>query len=277
MKASSLLAAAAVLAAALIIQSIPYVSASQDDGKFSIDLIDDDGNVITGNLTGGSPLSFDTDSDHNGTRYRLKTSAVIDTVPANLMIKAQNGRYSVSVTASDMSFFLLDSGLRISFGSGYTAELDRSNEFRSDVLTAGKDAVFEPNVMYPIAMSTIHGVDTLIEPGTAESVTFTFTATVSEGYHHITFMSCDRVVDTRILKDGDTVVLPSLRGSIIYEVGGWYTSDGTELKNGHILTQDDGDIIATAEWIISKSTIAAIIVGTGCALYLLHLYRRGTL
>lgn len=273
---SPFLVAAALLAAALILQSIPFVSASQDDGTFHIDLVDDDGNVITGKLTDGSPLSFDTDSDHNGTRYRLRSSAVIDTVPVNLMITAQSGRYNINVTATGMSSFILDSGLRISLGGGH-AELDSSNDYRSGVMTAGRDTVFEPNTMYPITMSTVHGVETTIEPDTAESVTFTFSATVSEGYHHITFISDDVVVGTRILKDGDSIDLPSVKGKIIREVGGWYTSDGTEITDGHILTEEDGDIIAIAEWIISKTVIAAIIVGTGCVLYLTHICRRGTL
>ncbi len=277
MRPSSLLSVVAVLAAAFILQSIPFVSASQDDPMFYIDLVDDDGNVITGKLTDGSPLSFDTDSDHNGTRYRLKSSVVIDTIPVNLRITAQSGKYNINVAAADMSSFLSESGLRISIGGGHIAELDRHNGYRSDVMAAGRAAVFEPNTMYPISISTLHGVDTMIEPDTAGGVTFTFAATVSDGYHHVMFISRDKVVDVRILRDGDIIDLPSVRGSIIREVGGWYTSDGREITNGHVLTEEDGDIIATAEWIISKSTIAVIIIGTGCALYLMHICRRGTL
>ena len=277
MRCHPLLLTVPAIVAVMLLQSVPSVSASSGDGLFSIDIVDDEGNVITGKLTEGSPLSFDTDTDYNGTRYKLRSSATIDCVPMNLMISSESGKFKVKVTAVGLSSFLLSSGLKLSLGGGLTAELDSSNDYSSNVVISGKEAVLEPNRPYPITISTLHGVETTIEPDTAESFTLSFSASMSDGYHHITFISKDRVVETRIMNDGEMIEPPSLKGSLINEVKGWYTDDGKQIYRGYILGEDDGDIIATAEWAPSKTAIAAMATGAICAAYLAHIFRRGVL
>jgi uncharacterized repeat protein (TIGR02543 family) len=160
----------------------------------------------------------------------------------------------------------------------YSADITKDNQFTSYFYNSAAYAVLDCNKPYSISMTTLGAVETTVPPEDINDITFTFTVHMAKGNHQIMFVSQDEVVEAYKVMDGYVIdKLPSVSRTG-YDLKGWFLPDGREVTEGFVVTENDGDIIATAEWEENSAltvglpmlaiTIAEVLVGA-LALFLI--------
>jgi len=247
------------------------VYAEQLADSFSLNLTDNEGNDLTDPLFGGDvTVYFDTHNNQYGTVYKLKAMISIRVIPANIIIKATGGQFKLGVTASGMDSFLAETGMRISITGDdgtYTADLKSVNNYSDQFKNAESSVKLNPNVNYAVTINLIDGYESTVPPESVSNIKITFQATAADGSHQVVFISQDETVESYVAMDNQVIEkTPSVSRSG-YTFKGWFTPDGREITDGYVISPNEGDIIAYAEWEKndSGSNIVPIAIGGGSA------------
>ena len=235
--------------------------------SFGLTLTDADGNDLSDPLFGGDvKIFFDTHDTPNGTIYKLKAMLSIKTVPANIIISASGGLFKLAVSASGVGSFLEETGMRITINNGddtYNADLKKNNNFSAEFRNGGNIAALDPNVNYAVSVTLIDSYESTVPPESVKDIRITFQAIASDGFHQVMFISQDETVESYMAFDNYVIEeVPSVSRSG-YSFKGWYTLDGKEITNGYVISPNDGDIIAYAEWEKNENSILPIALGIG--------------
>ena len=242
-------------------------SCDQIEDSFSLKLTDSNGNDLSDPLFGGDVVVFfDTYDTGYGTIFKLKAMLSIRTIPANLVINASGGLFKLAVSASGMGSFLDETGMRITINNGedtYNADLRKNNNFSAEFRNGGNIAALDPNVNYSVSVCLIDSYESTVPPESVKDIKITFQAIASDGFHQVMFISQDEAVESYMAFDNYVIEeVPSVSRSG-YSFKGWYTLDGKEITNGYVISPNDGDIIAYAEWEKNENSILPIALGIG--------------
>lgn len=229
-----------------------YSQAEEISEPYTLKLTDSDGNDLSDPLFGGKvTFYFDTYDTPYGKIYKLKAMLSIRTMPANLVIHASGGLFKLSVSATGLKSFFDETGMRVSISDGadtYTADMRKSNGFSDDFRNGSNIATLEPDVQYSVSFSLIDGYESAVSPDSVSGITITFQAIAGDGFHQVMFISQNETVESYMAFDNYVIEeVPSVSRSG-YTFNGWYTADGREVSDGFTIAQNDGDIIAFAEW-----------------------------
>lgn len=243
-------------------------TASQLSDQFTLKLLDSDGHDLSDPLFGGEVIIyFDTISTDNGVIYKLKAMLSIKTIPANLVIESTGGLFTLSAKVSGIDSFLNDTGMRITIVNSedaYCVDLTKSNNFSDDFKHGSNLAALGPNTYYAVSFNLIDGYDSTVAPEDVKDITITFQATASEGFHQVMFISQDETIESYMAFDNYVIEeVPSVSRSG-YSFLGWQTPDGKEIAPGYVISSNDGDIIAYAQWEKNESNsyLIPVIGGT---------------
>ena len=221
------------------------------EDSFSLKLMDSEGRDLSDPLFGNVTIFFDTIDTEHGTIYKLKAMLSIRTIPANLLITSSGGLFRLAVTASGLGSFIDSTGMRITITDSsnvFTADLKSESGYSAEFKNGANTAALDPNVNYSVSISLIDGYDSLVPPESISSIKITFQAIASEGFHQVMFISQDETIESYMAFDNYVIEeVPSVSRSG-YAFKGWYTADGKEITDGYIISKDDGDIIAFANW-----------------------------
>lgn len=278
-----------VLALTIALMASSVYTSQSSDGEFlgdtfTLELTDSDGNDLSDPLFGKVTIYFDTFSTSSGVIYKLKAMLSINTVPANVLISSSGGLFQFEVAATGAGSFLEETGLSFTITDGediYVADLKKSNNYHDVFKDSGTVATLEPNIYYSISANLIDGYESTVTPESVKDITITFQATASQGFHEVVFVSEGEVIESYIVFDNYVIQdVPSVSRSG-YTFNGWFTPDGRQITDGFIVTPDEGDILAVAEWEKddNNNTLLYIAGGGGIAaalalLLLLALKRR---
>ena len=242
-------------------------NAESIEDSFSLKLTDSEGNDLSNPLFGGDvTIFFDTYDTPNGTIYKLKAMLSIRTIPANLIIKASGGLFKLAVSAQGMGSFLTETGMRITITNDdntYNADLRNSNNYSDEFRHDSNIAALDPNVNYSVSVSLIDGYESSIPPESVSNIKITFQAIASDGFHQVMFISQDETVESYMAFDNYVIEkVPDVSRSG-YSFQGWFTPDGRQITDGYVISPNEGDIIAYAEWEKNESNNTIIYVGIG--------------
>lgn len=260
-----------VLALLLLPLSSEVAYGEKIEDSFSVKLTDADGNDLSDPLFGGSVVVyFDTYDSPDGTIYRLKAMLSIKTIPANLVINASGGLFRLAVSISGIESFLAETGMRITISNEdgtYEADLLSSNNYSNEFKNGANIAALDPNVNYSISVNLIDGYESAVPPESVSNIKITFQAIASDGFHQVMFISEDETVESYMAFDNYVIEkTPSVSRSG-YTFKGWFTPDGREITDGYVISPNEGDIIAFAEWEKNDSnTIIYLAIGGGAGL-----------
>ena len=259
---------------------------STEDLQFEVILQDGSGSKIDNEYL-ETTVSFDTVTDCTTIRYYLRTATIITIPPTNILIESDSGTFNSFVTITGLKSYLAESGIRMTISNGdqqYSADLTNDNKFTSYFNNSDAYAVLECNKPYSISMTTLGSIETTVPPEDINDISFTFTVHMAKGNHQVMFISQDEVVDAYKAMDGYVIdKLPSVSRAG-YDFKGWFLPDGREVTEGFVITENDADIIATAEWeqkeglpiaiIVTGSIIGLLVIGG--AVFFVIKKRRGT-
>lgn len=238
-------------------------SMSVDDLQFTVYLCNGDNEQINTITDEDTIITFDTETDATGTKYYMSSATVIKIAPASLYIESDSGTYNSFVTITGLKSYLAESGIRMTITNGdqhYSADLTKDNQFTSYFNNSDAYAVLDCNKPYSISMTTLGAIETTVPPEDITDISFTFTVHMAKGNHQVMFISQDEVVDAYKVMDGYKIdKLPSVSRTG-YELKGWFLPDGREVTEEFVVTEDDADIIATAEWEKKDGLPIAIII-----------------
>ena len=261
-----------VVCLSLMIPLTEDVYAEQLADSFSLNLTDNNGNDLTDPLFGGDvTVYFDTHNNQHGTVYKLKAMVSIRVIPANIVIKATGGQFKLGVSASGMDSFLAETGMRITITSDdstYTADLKGVNNYSDQFKNSENSVKLDPNVNYTVDICLIDGYESTVPPESVSNIKITFQATAADGFHQVVFISQDETVESYVAMDNQVIEkTPSVSRSG-HTLKGWFTPDGREITDGYVISPDEGDIIAYAEWEKndSNNTIIYLAAGGGVGL-----------
>ena len=266
-KVTCLIIAVIATATPLISSTIEYSSAEQISDSFSIKLTDVNGNDLSDPLFGGEvTVYFDTYDTTNGIIYKLKAMLSIKTIPANLVINASGGLFKLAVSAQGMGSFLTETGMRITITNDdktYSADLRSTNSYSDEFRHDGNLAALDPNTNYSVSVSLIDGYESPVPPESVSNIKITFQAIASDGFHQVMFISQDETVESYMAFDNYVIEkVPEVSRSG-YSFQGWFTPDGRQITDGYVISPNEGDIIAYAEWEKDESNNTLIYVGIG--------------
>ena len=241
--------------------------AEEISDSFSLKLTDSDGNDLSDPLFGGDvTFFFDTYDIKHVTIYKLNAMISIRTVPANLIIHASGGLFRLAVSAKGMDSFIGQTGMRITItneDNTFNADLTGENKYSTEFKNGENIAALDPNTNYAVSICLIDGYESTVPPESVTDVKITFQAIASDGFHQVMFISQDDVVESYMAFDNYVIEeVPSISRSG-YSFKGWYTLDGKEINNGYVISPNDGDIIAYAEWEKNENSILPIALGIG--------------
>ena len=226
--------------------------AEQISDSFSIKLTDSEGNDLSDPLFGDVTIFFDTYTTEYGTIYKLKAMLSIKTVPANILITSTGGLFKLAVAATGVEGSLVEeTGLRFTLTNGedtFNADLKKSNNYSTDFRNGANIATLNPNVNYGVSASLIEGYDSTVEPGDMKNAKITFQAIVADGMHQVMFISEENTIESYMAFDNYVIEkVPTVsRGG--YTFKGWFTPDGREIADGYVISKNEGDILAFAQW-----------------------------
>ena len=257
----------AALALFAIMAPISDVSnGSYVEDSFSLTLTDKDGNDLKDPIFGDVTIFFDTYNAPNGTIYKLKAMLSIRTIPTNLVINASGGLFKLAVSAQGMDSFLTDTGMRITITNDdktYNADLRSSNNYSDEFRHDSNVAALDPNVIYSVSVSLIDGYESPVSPESVSNIKITFQAIASDGFHQVMFISQDETVESYMAFDNYVIEkVPEVSRSG-YSFQGWFTPDGRQITDGYVISPNEGDIIAYAEWEKDESNNTLLYVGIG--------------
>lgn len=238
------------LATSLVVSSESEAESISD--SFSIKLTDSEGNDLSDPLFGDVVIFFDTYNTEYGTIYKLKAMLSIKTVPANILITSTGGLFKLAVAATGVEGSLVEeTGLRFTLTNGedtFNADLKKSNNYSTEFRNGANLATLDPNVNYSVSASLIEGYDSTVEPGDMKDAKITFQAIVADGMHQVMFISEDNTVESYMAFDNYVIEkVPTVsRGG--YTFKGWFTPDGREIADGYVISPNEGDILAFAQW-----------------------------
>lgn len=270
-----------------LLMSQSSVSAGSDDKfSFKVTLTDEDNKEIETSLE-NITITFDTVTTCDYVKYYMRVSTQITIPPTNLVVKSDSGTFNSFVTITGLKSYLAESGIRMTISNGdqqYSADLTNDNHFTSYFNNSDAYAVLECNKPYSISMTTLGTIETTVPPEDIAGISFTFTVHMAKGNHQVMFISQDEVVDAYKAMDGYVIdKLPSVSRAG-YDFKGWFLPDGREVTEGFVITENDADIIATAEWeqkeglpiaiIVTGSIIGLLVIGG--AVFFVIKKRRGT-
>lgn len=247
--------AVAALSVLLLSLIVPLDYSGAESGEisyFDVKLVDDEGSEVDDILS--HRYTVDTITDTTGTTFILRAHVSLQAKSANLLIESNEGLFNCYVTVSGLSSYLEDAGIRVQLQDGdkvYNSDNSKATHFVSTYFVDDSDsrAILKPNVKYPMTIRTLDDVEHEAPPQKVENVVIEFTAHLKEGLHQIAFFSEDKLVEAYKLADGQAIhPLPAAPDRSGYTFGGWFTKDGREIKEGQIVTEDEGDIIAYAKW-----------------------------
>ena len=235
--------------------------------SFSIKLTDSEGNDLSDPLFGGEvTIFFDTYDTSNGTIYKLKAMLAIKTIPANLVINASGGLFKLAVSVQGMDSFLTETGMRITITEDdktYSADLRSSNNYSDEFRHDSNVAALDPNTNYSVSVSLIDGYESPVPPESVSNIKITFQAIASDGFHQVMFISQDETIESYMAFDNYVIEkVPEVSRSG-YSFQGWFTPDGRQITDGYVISPNEGDIIAYAEWEKDESNNTLIYVGIG--------------
>ena len=276
-----------IITAIVILSSVsPSSSAlTVDDLQYEVVLQDESGAKIDDGYM-NTKVMFDTSTDSISTKYYLRTATTLTIPPTNLYIQSDSGTFNSFVTITGLKSYLADSGIRMTITNGdqhYSADLTKENKYTSYFNNADAYAVLDCNKPYSISMTTLGAVETTVPPEDINDITFTFTVHMAKGNHQVMFISQDDVVEAYKVMDGYVIdKLPSISRTG-YDLVGWFLPDGREVTEGFVITENDADIIATAEWKENDALtfglpVVGIIIGellVGMFIFFLIKKRRG--
>ena len=267
----AVIAVGIVLAVLLLPLSSETTNGERIEDSFSVKLTDADGNDLSDPLFGSSVIVyFDTYDSQYGTIYKLKAMLSIKTIPANLVINASGGLFRLAVSVSGIESFLAETGMRITISNEdgtYEADLLSSNNYSNEFKNGANIAALDPNVNYSISVNLIDGYESAVPPESVSNIKITFQAIASDGFHQVMFISEDETVESYMAFDNYVIEkTPSVSRSG-YTFKGWFTPDGREITDGYVISPNEGDIIAFAEWEKNDSnTIIYLAIGGGAGL-----------
>ena len=241
--------------------------AQEVSDSFSLKLTDSDGNDLSDPLFGGDvTFFFDTYDTKYGTIYKLNAMISIRTIPANLIINASGGLFRLAVSAKGMDSFIGQTGMRITItneDNTFNADLIEGDNYSTEFKNGANIAALDPNTNYAVSICLIDGYESTVPPESVTDIKITFQAIASDGFHQVMFISQDDVVESYMAFDNYVIEeVPSVSRSG-YSFKGWYTLDGKEITNGYVISPNDGDIIAYAEWEKNENSILPIALGIG--------------
>jgi len=273
---------------AIVFMSIAPLSSSTSEAAavgdtFSISLTDSEGNDLSDPLFGDVKISFNTFDSKYGTVYKINAMLEVGSVPANVLITAPAGLFTLSVKAEGLGSFVAKTGMRLTVSSGedsFTADITKDNNFSTDFRNGGNIAALEPNIPYSLSVHLLDAYESNVPPSGVSNIRITFQAMASEGYHQVIFVDGDNVIESFLAFDGyviEKVPIPHRAGYTFKE---WVSAgDGKVISDGYVISPSDGDIYAVAVWEKNDNgNIIILAIGGGsvaaCALLLLFLLKR---
>lgn len=251
-------------------------SNAESNELFSLTLLDSNGNDLSDPLFGDVTVFFDTLNINNYTVFKLKAMLAIKTIPAHLMISSSGGLFKATVKIEGINSFLNDTGIRISLSNStdtFVADVIKDNTF-VEFKNGSNIATLDPNTNYAVSVNLINGYDSSTAPESINNIKITFQAIASEGFHQVVFISQDKTIESFMAFDNYVInEVPSVSRHG-YSFLGWFTPDGKEITDGYVISPNDGDIIAIAEWEKEEGSNIILYVGVAggiCAAFLLLL------
>jgi len=226
-------------------------AATPDIPFFDVKVVDNEGNETDDYLA--HRYTVDTFTDQTGTTFFLKAHLSLQAIPANILIVSDEGEFNLCASITGLSSYLKDSGVRIELRDSdktYTSDLTESNNFDGVYFRDenGLRAVLQPNTIYPFSIKTLDDVEHQVAPEKVKDVVVTFSAHLTDGFHQVAFYSEGQLIDTYKLTDGQTIRPTPIVERDGYEFNGWFTKNGEQIQEGRVVTENDGDIIAYANW-----------------------------
>ena len=277
-KTSRKLICLVVSAMALAVTLSPIIVASDSSADtvndtLHMDLYDANDQILTSPLMENSRLTFNTTTTPEGVIYELEGGVPIDSTPAYFLIRNDGGGGGYSLFKVSVKAYIQDPldpehpgsladtwlqyyGIRVSASDGSTADLNAANSFEMMFRKGGADTAFEMDQRYTITFSTLSGSHILdAEPDMIENITFEFTAEPIAEYHNVEYYSDSTLVETRLLRDFDTIgPFPPVQGR---DPIGWIDYEGNILdEDTTVFELPTAMVIALYGWpvIIEKQT-----------------------
>ena len=172
----------------------------------------------------------------------------------------------LSAKVNGMDSYLKEIGMKITVTDGekcFVAHMMDDNvsiNFAGD----GNDSVLDPNKDYSVAIEPINNsYETDVPPEKVKELTMTFQAIAADGCHQVMFISQGETIESYIAFDNEVIEkVPEVSRSG-YSFQGWFTPDGRQITDGYVISPNEGDIIAYAEWEKNESNNTIIYVGIG--------------
>ena len=253
----------------LVITSIipsTFTSAESQEEAFSLKLTDANGNDLRDPLFGDVTIYFDTYDTPEGTIYKLKAMLSIKTIPANIRITSTGGLFKLSVSATGAGSFLEETGMRFTVIGGddsLSADLRKENQYSDEFKNGANSVIIQPNLDYAVSANLIDEYESVVVPESVNNIKITFQAEATDGFHEVAFISEGQIIESYLVFDNgiiDHVPQVSRNG---YSFKGWFTPDGREITAGYVISPNEGDIIAVAEWEYIGNNNMIYIAGVG--------------
>ena len=266
--------AVSALALAMVLSPILIYDDSSADtvNNVHMDLYDANDQPLTSPLMDNTSLAFDTTTTPEGIVYELRDGVPIDSTSAYFLIRTDGsgagyGLFKVTVGMyiwDGVNKIPLDStwlqyyGIRVSTSDGSTADLSSTNSFETMFQKGGVDTAYEMNKRYFVSFSTLSGSHILdVEPGTIDNIRVEFTAEPIAEYHNVEYYSDSTLVESRLLRDFDTIgPFPDVQSGGRDPIG-WIDYDGNLVNEDTPVSELPSDmVIALYGWpvIIEKQT-----------------------
>ncbi len=264
----------AILVAVPLFSLVIEDMAVGDESSVYMELIDNDGNVISSPLFKGS-VDFDTITTESGIEYIIQAGVKMDCIPAYLIIHSPSGEFNVTVKMTKLAGTWMDNfGIRMYLDDDY-AELKSSNSYSTKFMDDGAPAIILPEHKYKISLEAMDGDHTKIAPESITDITVIYTFEGANKTHLVAFIDEDEVVCVKALIEGEPCGdLPVLtKEDLKFE--GWYDNNGRKITSDTIFDFTD-DTTFTAKWGTSTTWIIwwLILILLALSLYIIWTYVR---